>query len=339
MLENPGLSEEQILTCLREEYGLHVEQISFLPLGADPSTSVYRVAARAGMNYFLKLRKGDFNEATIAVPNFLSAAGIRQVIPSLTTRTGQLWANLDPFKAVLYPFVEGRAGLEGMMSREQWFEFGTALKRFHTCAIPAKITGNIPKDNFSPRWRARVKNSLERIEQETFHEPVAMELADFLRSKKDETLAIVKRAEQLAQRLQEGLPEFILCHSDLHGWNLLIDQQETLYLVDWDTLIFAPKERDLMFIGGGHGISGYPPEAEETMFYEGYGQTKLNPIAMAYYRYERTIVDIADDCDLILFADTGAEARKEAFEDLQNKFLPNSTIEMAYRADKILKDR
>jgi hypothetical protein len=60
---------------------------------------------------------------------------------------------------------------------------------------------------------------------------------------------------------------------------------------------------------------------------------------MAYYRYERAMVDIADDCDLILFTDTGAETRIEALEDLQNKFLPNSTIEMAYRADKILKDR
>ncbi len=31
----------------------------------------------------------------------------------------------------------------------------------------------------------------------------------------------------------------------------MIDKEEALYIVDWDTLIFAPKERELMFIGAG----------------------------------------------------------------------------------------
>ncbi|WP_394355812.1 phosphotransferase family protein [Candidatus Trichorickettsia mobilis] len=50
--------------------------------------------------------------------------------------------------------------------------------------------------------------------------------------------------------------EYILCHTDIHGWNLLIDKDGALYVVDWDTLIFAPIERDLMFIGTSIGDSG-----------------------------------------------------------------------------------
>ena len=338
MLENPELKDEQIINCLQDEYGLRVEKITFLPLGADPNTSVYRVVTKDETIYFLKLRKEDFNGASVAIPNFLSDLGIKQIIPPLTTQTGQLWANLDSFKVILYPFVEGYAGLESKMSNQQWFEFGAALKRFHTSEIPSHITSTIQKDNFSPWWRDTVKMFLDRIEKETFNEPVAIELADFLKSRKDQTLEIVKRAEQLAQMLLEQSPEFILCHSDIHGYNLLIDNKGALYIVDWDWLIFAPKERDLMFIGGGHGDSGYTPQEEEMMFYQGYGQTSINQIAIAYYRYERTIVDIAEDCRLILLSDKGDEARKEALEDLKNKFLPNSTIEMAYQSDKVLKD-
>jgi spectinomycin phosphotransferase len=338
MLKKPELKDEKIISCLRDEYGLSVEKISFLPLGADTNTSVYRAVTKDETNYFVKLKQGDFNEASVAIPNFLSDLGIKQIIPSLTTQTGQLWANLNPFRVILYPFVEGHAGLDIKMSNQQWFEFGTALKRFHTADIPANITSGIQKDNFSPGWRNMVKMFLERIEKETFNEPVAIEVADFLKAKKDETLEIVKRAEQLAQMLLEQLPEFVLCHSDIHGYNLLIDNNGALYIVDWDALIFAPKERDLMFIGGGHGDSGYTPQEEETMFYQGYGQTNMNQIAIAYYRYERSIVDIADECNLISLSDAGGQGRKEVLEDIKSMFLPNGKIEMAYQSDKVLKD-
>ena len=35
-----------------------------------------------------------------------------------------------------------------------------------------------------------------------------------------------------------------------------------LYIVDWDELIMAPKERDLMYIGGGLMSSGLTPQGE-----------------------------------------------------------------------------
>ena len=337
MPEKPELKDEQIINCLRDEYELSVENISFLPLGADVDSSVYRVETKDGTNYFVKSRKGDlFNEASVVIPNFLSALGIRHVIPPLATQTGQLWANINPFKVVLYPFVEGQAGLDIKMSNQQWFEFGTALKQFHSADIPANITSAIQRDNFSPQWRDTVKMFLEHVEKATFNEHVQIEAADFLKSKKDEILDVGKRAEQLAQMLREEPPEFILCHSDLHGYNLLIDNNGALYIVDWDGLMFAPKERDLMFIGGGHGDSGYTPREEEAMFYQGYGQTYINPIAIAYYRYERIIMDIADDCDIILLSDEGEENRTAALEDLKNKFLPNSYIEIAHQTQTSL---
>jgi hypothetical protein len=65
------------------------------------------------------------------------------------------------------------------MSKQQWFEFGTVLKQFHTADIPVNITSSIPRDNFSHRWRDTVKIFLEQIEKETFDESVAIEAGDF----------------------------------------------------------------------------------------------------------------------------------------------------------------
>lgn len=338
MLEKPDLKDGEIITCLKNEYGLSVDEIAFLPLGADLNTAVYRAVAGHETHYFVKLRRGDFDEASVAVPRFLSDLGIRQIIPPLPTQTGQLWTNLDPYKVILYPFVEGHNGFEVDLSDQQRVEFGTALRKFHTADIPAAITNSVRRETFSPRWRETVKLFLARIENEAFDDPVAVELAAFLKAKRDETFELVKRAERLALTLQEQTPEFILCHGDIHGWNLLIDVNNKLYMVDWDTLIFAPKERDLMFVGSGLGGNGHTRQEEETLFYQGYGQTHVNPIAMAYYRYERIVEDIAVICEQIFLSDEGGKDRIQSLGFLKSNFLPNSTIEIAYQSDKTLRE-
>jgi len=335
MLEKPELKDEKIIQFLSKEYGLSVDNIAFLPLGADLNTAVYRAVAKDGTVYFVKLRKGDFNEACVVIPNYLHNLSMSQIIPARATSTGQLWATLDPFKAMLYPFVEGQNGFDRKLSEQQWVEFGTALKRFHTAEFPAAITGGIPREDFPPRWRDSLKMFLERIESETFHEPVAAELAAFLKTKKERMHQMINRAARFAAMLQEQPPAFILCHADIHIWNLFIDTKGALYMVDWDTLVFAPKERDLMFIGGGLGDSGYTPEQEESLFYRGYGRTDINQIAIAYYRYERIIEDMAIYCEQLLTSEAGEEDRSQALEIVKFYFLPGGTIERTYQCDKI----
>lgn len=89
MLIKPDLKDEKIIVCLRDAYGLTVEKIAFLPLGADFNTAVYRVTTSNQVDYFLKLRSGEFLEASVSVPKYLADLGIKQMIPPLATKTEQ----------------------------------------------------------------------------------------------------------------------------------------------------------------------------------------------------------------------------------------------------------
>ena len=135
MLEKPDLDDNKVINCLKRAYGLEIAAITFLPLGADLNTAVYTATTPDNKTYFVKLRRGDFDEAAVAVPKYLSDHGLKQIIPSLTTQTGQLYAHMPPFKVILYPFVEGRDGYERPLSEPQWAEFGSALKQFHTAEL------------------------------------------------------------------------------------------------------------------------------------------------------------------------------------------------------------
>jgi spectinomycin phosphotransferase len=333
MLEKPDLQDEQIIACLQDTYGLCVVHVAFLPLGADPNTAVYRAVANDETSYFVKLRRGVFDETSVALPKFLSEQGITQIIAPLTTTTGQLWATLDAFTVILYPFVEGRNGYAVALSKRHWRDFGAALKRIHTAAVPPALLRRIQPETYSAQARIIVRRFLSRLEDDTFDDPVAIKLAAFLQAKRDEILDLVGRAERLARALQARAPEFIVCHSDIHAGNILIGVNDTFYIVDWDNPILAPKERDLMFIGGGQGFVGHTAQQEETLFYQGYGQTQIDPIALAYYRYERIIQDIAVYCEQLFLTDEGGEDREQALRYLASNFLPGGTIEIAYRAD------
>lgn len=95
MLIKPDIKNEEIHTCLLDTYGLQADNITFLPLGADFNTAVYRVSTYNEEAYFLKLRSGEFLESAIFVPKYLADLGIKQVISPLPTKTqvncGQLY--------------------------------------------------------------------------------------------------------------------------------------------------------------------------------------------------------------------------------------------------------
>ncbi|MGH7250149.1 MAG: phosphotransferase family protein, partial [Minisyncoccia bacterium] len=170
----------------------------------------------------------------------------------------------------------------------------------------------------------------------TFTEPSAAALAQLLTEKKSIVNHIVQRAEDLAAILQTQANEHVLCHTDIHMGNLLLSSDQRVYIVDWDQPIFAPKERDLMFIGGGVGGTQYIPEQEKAWFYAGYGQTKVDPIALAYYRYERIVQDFAEYCEQLFSSDESGEDRENSLHQIAEQFLLGNVIDVAYRTEKLL---
>ncbi len=334
MLEKPDIQNEIITVCLQAEYGLRVVQIEFLPLGADHNTAVYRVIADNGTPFFLKLRSGVFDDLSVELPRFLSEQGIEQIIAPETTLSGHLLVRLDGFTLILYPFIEGGDAYQVDLTNHHWLVFGSALKRIHTVSLPKALETRIQKEQYSSYWRMAVISFLNTFDQKSSGDSVAIQVAELLKTKRVEILDLIDRAERYAGILQSRPQNPVLCHSDLHAGNVFIGDNGELYFVDWDNPILAPKERDLMFPGGGQGFTGHMRQEEETLFYRGYGQTLIDPVALSYYRFERIIQDIAAYCEQLLLSNEGGQDREQSLRYLMSNFLPDNTIEIAYRTDK-----
>jgi len=332
MIEKPNISDELIISHLLKEYEIHFDELNFHSSG-DLNTAAYDLLADNGIKYFLKLRKG-FDEIIVTVPLFLKSQGIENVIIPYETTSRQYRWDFGEYKIILYPFIEGKNGFEMELSDQHKRSLGIALKAIHAAQVPPTLKRLIPRETFSSQWRERLKSFPARAEEISFQDPVAAKLTVFIRSKQNEINFLVERAKRLASELQAKHLKLVLCHSDIHGRNILITENEKLYIVDWDNPILAPKERDLMFIGGG--IDNIcKNERDKAVFYEGYGKTKIDLSALAYYRYERIIQDLADYGEQVL-SDKDIANREQFYTYFVSNFEPGTRIEIAKQTDKLL---
>ncbi len=71
MLEKPSISDELIKHMLSNGYGFSVQLIRFMPLGADQNTAVFKAVTTDRQAYFVKLRFGVFNKASVTITRYL----------------------------------------------------------------------------------------------------------------------------------------------------------------------------------------------------------------------------------------------------------------------------
>ena len=87
-----------------------------------------------------------------------------------------------------------------------------------------------------------------------------------------------------------------------------------------------------MYPGGAQGFRGHTPEEEEYFFFEGYGEYMVDSTAIAYYRFERIVEDLAIYAEELLLSEEGGEDRPESLRYAMGNFQSGSTVERAYTA-------
>jgi spectinomycin phosphotransferase len=324
MLEKPNIADGSIVQHLRDFYGLNAHGVGFLAAGADVDAAAYRVETDEG-TFFIKLRR-TVSRHMLSLARFLADERSTQVLAPLPARSGQLATQLGDRAVILYPFIDGLSGFEKTLTEAQWTTLGSALRSVHDAKLPVEVREPVRVEDYASTWRNNVSTHLSSKRQKT--DAVARRLAESLDTRRDQIKTIVERAEELASTVRrKSLPE-VLCHGDLHGGNVMVAGDGSLAMIDWDDPVMAPRERDLMFIGGGVGGTWNKP-LESDAFYRGYGPTVIDAEALAYYRYERIVEDIALTCDRLLQSGEGGKDRALSLRYFMDAFRPNDVVEIA----------
>ena len=330
----------KIISIVENEYGIKIHSAEQLFLGADKDTFAYKINTKKNSEYFLKIRTGEFSEAAIVIPYLLSGEIGRHIIAPVKTADNKLFLKTPDYTVILYPFINGKSGRETDLSEAQWIEFGKTMRKIHDFKLPKKDKDyfhnklNIPREKFDSSWIEELKtimNGLRRIHTE---DQYVKQFIDMLENRRTVINELMLRAEELLHKTDKTKIRYRLRHAEIHAANLLVTEDD-FYIVDWDTVIMAPKERDLMFIGGG--VAGKWNTAKESdLFYKGYfvfyGNGKrgeINRTILDYYRYIRIIEDMVVYYGQFFAENVSEKNRASITERVDSSFWPGGVVEMA----------
>lgn len=326
-------SDRSIIDCLAVHYALEVKSLTPLSGGADMNAALYKVQTPDQSAYFVKLKQNQENDLHLTLLELLHESGLQQIIPPIKTIAGQATLRLGECHLTLYPFIEGVNGFSHKLTETQWIALGKALRRLHDFEVPSSFAKQIRQETYSPQWRQAVRTLYANLDNEpASKDTITLKFLTVLREKRAIIQRLVDRAELLCDIIKKQPAKFVLCHADIHGGNVLIKESDTLYIVDWDAPILAPKERDLMFIGGGVANVWNDPQ-EAAFFYKGYGTTYINTSILAYYRHERIVEDIAEYGQALLLTPCDRNDRAEMYHHFISMFAPQGVIDIAFQTD------
>jgi spectinomycin phosphotransferase len=324
--EQPGISEEGLRGCLQEQYDLILSTLEFLPRGLDYYAGVYRAVSEQGTLYLLKVTTRSLYGPGFLVPAYLNNQGITSVVAPVPTRSGAFWTKLMDWTVIVYPFIDGDTSLTGMVD-EQWKEVGRIFKDIHRLRIPTQGFESLRKETFDPTEYTRWIRAFETQQLHSRHggsDPERALLTSWV-AYQSTIHKVVTSLEKLAEALQSRLFPYVICHADLHPANLIRDRAGHVFVIDWDEVMLAPKERDFIFVRS--------PQADG--FWEGYGQSELDWMALAYFLWERVVQDLIVNAQDVCFRDDLAEETKADIAQMFDDTLAedNSIINAAYAAE------
>ncbi len=311
MRQQPSIPDDQLRACLQADYGLTPVVCEFLPLGLDYHAGVYRVVTAQGTPYLVKVKSGSFYAPGCLAPRYLHDQGIVAVVAPIPTTSGALWVQLGDWTVIVYPFIAGDTSWRGMTDA-QWQAVGATFGRIHQVTPPSEGWAALRTETFDPteytRWVATFEGRPRRAQDDASAAERALRSA--WATYRPTIDVAVTAMETLGRRLRTQSGSFVLCHADLHPANLLRDQANHVYVIDWDEVMLAPKERDFIYVRG--------PQAEA--FFQGYGKTAIDWVALTYYRWERVIQDVIECAQSVCFRDDWDEATRadalQLFEEI-----------------------
>ena len=200
----------------------------------------------------------------VAVLAQLADRGV-PVSPPRPALDGSLTATTDDGRSyAVFAFVQGRDPDE-----DDWLVMARAVRELHA-VDPAGLALASPRTEED--WL------VETLPQHLDH--------PWLRDRRDEVVAAIEWLEGLLAAANQRDVRRVVCHTDCHAGNLLVDEAtgELCAILDWDHARIAPREHDLWLVADTD---------DPSPFLEAYGARDLDRVHVEYALVARALRDLA----------------------------------------------
>jgi hypothetical protein len=328
MLTPPdGLADADVLSALASHWDLTATAMSYQPVGWG--SHHWLVSDARDGQWFITADDLDAKRFSPAEPfdtvfarlraALWTATGLREhgrgfVVAPVPALSGEPLVRAgERFSLAVYPFVPGRSF--------GWGEFADSGHRqavldmivgVHTA--PEPVTRRAQRDDFAIQRRADLEFALDSLGAGPaarerpggrYTHQAALLMAQNAAPVRD----LLARYDALVERVRSGPLRAVLTHGEPHPGNTMLTD-DGWRLIDWDTALVAPPERDLWGLDPGDGsvLAAY---ADAT------GVTP-EPHILELYRIRWDLTDIALDSTRLLQEHSGSEDDAKTWDGLRS---------------------
>ncbi|HEY0871447.1 MAG TPA: phosphotransferase, partial [Acidothermaceae bacterium] len=287
----------------------------------------WQVVDEAGRRYFVSLddlearrrsaedthdRVYERLRAALLTARTLDDSGATFVVAPVRTLDGDVLRRIrGQYAAALYPFVEGRERDFGDTFPEA--ERGQVLRLIAVLhSSPAVLWGSAHVEDFVHPQRDEIAYALDELAAPWETGPYGDRARSWFEVRANRIERTLEEYDRLAEQARQRPDRMVLTHGEPHPGNL-IETTDGWLLVDWDTALVAPPERDLWHLRG----------AEPSSFgaYTSVAGHDVVPGMLEFYRVAWELDDIASLAARFHRAHDDTEDARHEWADMQHRSL------------------
>jgi spectinomycin phosphotransferase len=305
LTEPDDLDLVELRAVLERYWGLGGAQLEYLPLGFG--SHHWRAFDSRGVQWFVTVddlqapfQAGEDADGAFAAldrafrtASWLSdEAELEFVVAPLHDDDGIVIRRLsDRYAVTVSPFIFGESSVWGPYeSADERRDMGRILGRLHVATEHARA--ELPRrDDLSVPARAALAEALADLDRPWASGPYAEPVRRLLQVNAGDLERRLHEYDELAAKVRERSEPWVVTHGEPHRANVIRDPQGAVHLVDWDTTLIAPRERDLRMVLD-EDLTGWDDYVGAA------GDTTLNPEAIELYRRWWELADVTTFVDV-----------------------------------------
>lgn len=228
----------------------------------------YQLKTEDNKKYFLKIRSSNNGKYlnSIRTLNYLNKIKFNSISELVLTLENDLFLEVGENILIIQKFIEGVS-----TTKYNSEKLAIVLKNLHELQISKSVRTIL--EDYDVSYEIKYEDSIQSI----IHK---YEVLKFLENSLIDLENYYTEIKTLSTTLNEKSFNNVYTHGDSH--NNIISNNDQIFLVDWDSVMLAPRERDLFLY------------LNNKKFMDAYGlqESELNPELIRFYRLERLFNDI-----------------------------------------------
>jgi aminoglycoside phosphotransferase (APT) family kinase protein len=316
------LTTDQLVQAMSEHWGLEAAASTYVPLGFG---SHHWEVVADDERWFLTVDDLDLKhrtrsdttgdarrrlQAALTTARELADNGLSFVVAPLPTAGCDVLVDVaDHFVAALYPYVNGEP--------RHWDDYRTSTERLEVLERVVELhdasNAHAQVDDLAIASLDELDLAIEELGQPWTAGPYGDQARRLLDEHAAPLLRLIESYQRLARQVRAHADRFVVTHGEPHPGNTLVTDRG-IVLIDWDTLLIAPPERDLWIVAGH--------DDQVAAAYTASNGVPVDPAAMACYRLRWDLDEIAGYITLFRRAHTDSADTAESWRNLRHFLQP-----------------